>query len=61
MKRIFTFGYGQKNRGRFVIINGNNREDCRNKMIQSFGMEWAFVYDEYRLEAIKRSGLRELK
>jgi len=61
VKQIFTFGYGQKHKGRYVIIEGENREHCRDKMIQRFAMNWANRYDYHRLESIKKAGLEELK
>jgi len=59
--QIFTFGYGQQHKGRYVVIEGKTKEDCRAEMIRRFGMNWAFQYNDYRIEAIKRAGLRELK
>jgi len=61
LKQIFTFGYGQIHRGKYVVIEGPTREDCRDAMIKRFGMDWAFRYEYYRLDAIKKAGLKELK
>ena len=60
MKRIFTFGVGQRHRGKYVIITGKTKEDCRNKMIEKHGMNWAFVNDLYMLDRIQKAGLTEL-
>lgn len=40
---IFTFGTGQKNAGKYVKIYGHF-EEARNKMVDRYGLEWAFQY-----------------
>lgn len=59
VKFLFTFGYGQKNKGKYVVIEGITREDCRNEMIRRFGMEWANIYPYYRLSQMQKAGLTE--
>ena len=61
IKQIYTFGHGQKHRGKYVIIEGENREHCRDQMIARFQYRWAHKYEYHRLEAIKKSGMIELK
>lgn len=45
----FTFGSGQKYGGRCVKIYGTFAE-ARSKMIDRFGLEWAFQYSEKEWE-----------
>ena len=61
MKRIFTFGHGQEHRGKYVIVHGKDREECRNKMVKQYGYEWAFVNDEHMLERMKEKGFTQLE
>lgn len=44
---IFTFGYGQKHAGHYVKIWGTF-ETARQKMIEKYGVDWAFQYSEKR-------------
>lgn len=44
---IFTFGYGQKHAGHYVKIWGTF-ETARQKMIDNYGVDWAFQYSEKR-------------
>lgn len=44
-KWIFTFGYGQKFAGKYVLVIGTY-ESARQKMIDHYGLEWAFQYSE---------------
>lgn len=41
---IFTFGQGQPLAGHCVRIRGDYAE-AREKMIEKFGLKWAFQYD----------------
>ena len=41
---IFTFGCGHPNEGLCVRIKGGYGE-AREKMIQKYGLKWAFQYD----------------
>lgn len=41
----FTFGCGQKHAGHYVRIFGTYGE-ARQKMIDRFGLKWAFQYSE---------------
>jgi len=61
VKMIYTFGVGQKHRGKYVVIKGKDREDCRDKMIAKHGMEWAYVYEFSKLADLERIGLKELR
>lgn len=42
---IFTFGIGTPNKNKYVKIYGNY-ESARQKMVDSFGLNWAFQYSE---------------
>ena len=41
----FTFGFGQPNEGCFTVIKAKTREEARDKMIERYGLVWAFQYD----------------
>ena len=58
---IYTFGYGQKHKGYYVIIKGKDRESCRDEMISKHGMEWSDAHEFTSLDRLQRAGLRELK
>ena len=45
-KYYFTFGFGHKYEGCFVIIEAESREGARRRMVEKFGTEWAFCYNE---------------
>lgn len=40
---IFTFGYGHALQGYYVRVKGSYSE-ARRKMIEKFGLHWAFQY-----------------
>lgn len=43
---IFTFGTGQQHERTAVRIKASNGTLAREKMVQEFGLEWAFQYEE---------------
>ena len=42
---VFTFGCGQKHEGKYVRIKGTY-EEAREKMVEKYGLAWAFQYSE---------------
>ena len=42
----FTFGYDHKYSGHYVVIEGTDYDDARDRMFGLFGKEWAFQYTE---------------
>ena len=46
MKQYFSFGVASALSKFHVEIEGRDREDCRDKMMESFGKMWAFQYDK---------------
>jgi hypothetical protein len=42
----FTFGVGQPFAGRYFMVRGATFGEAREKMLRSFGREWAFQYNE---------------
>lgn len=42
----FTFGYGQSYDGYYQPIKAYNMNSARRKMMEIYGREWAFEYDE---------------
>ena len=65
MKQYFTFGYGHfandgtPLRDRYVIIEGEDWNDCRQKMVHHFGPKWAFQYNAPEEAGAERYGLTE--
>ena len=49
---IFTFGSGQLHQGHYVRLFGTY-ETARRKMIDLFGLKWAFQYSEDEWEDLK--------
>lgn len=45
-KWIFTFGCGQRNEGKYVEVLANSYSEARDKMVNEYGIEWAFQYTE---------------
>lgn len=43
---IFTFGSGQKHEGCYVRVTAASYADARRKMVEKYGIEWAFQYSE---------------
>lgn len=41
---IFTFGDGHKFEGKCVRIQADTMEEARKKMIEKYGLHWAFGY-----------------
>lgn len=58
---IFTFGLGHSvyGGGRFVRIRGTWRE-ARLKMIERYGREWAFQYENEIQAGVEKWGLKEV-
>ena len=50
---VFTFGCGHPNEGYCVRIKGNYGE-AREKMIQKYGLKWAFQYDARQWDEWKK-------
>lgn len=40
----FTFGIGQTNQGRYVIIRAEDSGSARDKMFEEFGNKWSMQY-----------------
>lgn len=57
---VFTFGFGQKYEGKYVKFSGDFSE-ARRKMVEKYGLEWAFQYSEKDwnsyIEKAKKEGL----
>lgn len=51
---IFTFGCGQGHAGRYVRIKGSF-EEARRKMVDKYGLEWAFQYSIEDWEKMKNN------
>jgi hypothetical protein len=67
MERVFTFGHGHTNPktgkdlfNHYVVINANTAEQCRMKMLNHFGGQWAFEYRTCEAAGVERWGMREL-
>ena len=43
---IFTFGYGQRHQNGYVKIIDPDFGSARQKMIDRYGLEWAFQYSD---------------
>lgn len=41
---IFTFGAGQKHEGYYVRVTADSYDNARKKMVDKYGIEWAFQY-----------------
>jgi hypothetical protein len=47
---------------RYVIIEADDREEARAKMLNLFGRDWAFQYSEKEFAGqVEKYGLKELK
>lgn len=55
-KWIFTFGYGQRHAGHYVVIEGTY-DSARAEMFKRYGPEWAFQYSVEQWENYKKKGL----
>lgn len=54
---VFTFGYGQQNAGKCVRIKGDYHE-ARRKMIEKYGVQWAFQYSAEEWDKWKKDPSR---
>lgn len=42
----FTFGVGHSNAGRYFVVEDATFDEARQRMLDNFGREWAFQYNE---------------
>ena len=61
MKQVFTFGFGQKHEGKYVVISGKSKADCRKRMFDMFGQKWSSQYDSKEDAGVDEFNLVELK
>ena len=61
VKQIFSFGKGQKHKGCYVVIEGKDREACREEMIKRFGMNWAYRREYYMLSRYIKAGSKRIE
>ena len=61
VKRVFTFGFGQLNVGKYYVIWGKDEDDCRSQMFEIFGDKWSMMYRTEEDAGVKKYGLTELK
>lgn len=62
MTQYFTFGYGTPYRNKYVKMEADTKALCRERMVELYGLKWAFQYDEDKFqEQIDRFGLEELE
>lgn len=60
VRRVFTFGFGHANAGRYVVVSAPTAEECREHMLQRYGNQWAFEYRDEDEAGVERWGLVEL-
>jgi len=53
MEWIFTFGANHELEGKCVRVTGT-KEEARQKMIDKYGLHWAFQYSAEEWERMKR-------
>lgn len=59
MKRyIFTFGFGQFYPNGYVVIYGDSRDDCRNKMFARYGKAWSMQYPSEEAAGVAKWGMQ---
>lgn len=46
----FTFGVGQQHAGKYVKVYAYNAQDARDAMKRHYGLDWAFMYREGRID-----------
>lgn len=52
----FTFGGNQPNANRFYVVRDATFDEARTRMVEVFGREWGFQYDE---EGWHRDGISQ--
>jgi len=64
---IFTFGFGQTDpvtgasrSGMFARIEADDSERAREKMLNTYGRQWAFMYESEELAGVVEFGLTEV-
>jgi hypothetical protein len=45
-KYYFTFGFGQVHQNCYTVIKAERVYDARERMVEKFGLQWAFQYSE---------------
>lgn len=55
--QIFTFGCGQTFPNRFVIIESETKERCRQIMFNTFGEKWCMQYDYDKLDDLYKHSM----
>lgn len=54
---FFTFGIGQENAGKYTIIHGTF-ESARQKMVERYGLVWAFQYPSAEAAGVEKWNLK---
>lgn len=52
----FTFGSGQVNQGYCQPIKAENSQKAREKMVEMYGIKWAFQYNEEDFKRYREEG-----
>lgn len=55
-----TFGCGSRFGDHYYIVSATTKEEARKKAFETFGSEWAFIYDSLENVGVYRFHLREL-
>lgn len=65
---IFTFGFdhkhpdsGRRLSGCYTVVEGEDAEDARNKMMAKFGTKWAFQYVNRQQAGVKKYNLQQVQ
>ena len=45
-KWYFTFGFGQVHENCYHVIEAESYGEARDRMVEKFGLKWAFQYSE---------------
>lgn len=58
--QIFTFGCGHTFANRFVVIEAETKERCRELMFETFGNKWSMQYDYDQKQSLENHNMKAI-
>ncbi len=59
--QVFTFGFGQAYPQGYIVLPGESKGECRERMNALFGQRWSMQYEDTKGAGVQQFGLREVK
>jgi hypothetical protein len=56
VRQVFTFGSGHEHNGRYVVIEAESEQKCRELMFAHFDRKWSMQYNDEEEAGVERWG-----